>query len=124
MTDTVRIMPRQPIEAEPSAVKGRYAVVTYESEDGKARHTSTLPDVGWVEVSDPIVWDGSDAMIAEVAAALPSPWECHKAFLLNHHLRIRLVNDFADLNIWVEPGWRIRIEGGSFAILPPEECQS
>ena len=67
-----------------------------------------------------IVWDGTDAMIAEVAAALPSPWECHQAFLLNQHLRIRLVNDVTDLNIWVEPGWRIRIEGDGFAILPPE----
>lgn len=86
--------------------------------------TNGLNDTGstieLAKPAEPIVWDGSDAMIAEVAAALPSPWECHKAFLLNHHLRIRLVNDFADLNVWVEPGWRIQIVDDSFVILPPE----
>ena len=41
----------------------------------------TGPTIELAKPADPIVWDGSDAMIAEVAAALPSPWECHKAFL-------------------------------------------
>lgn len=118
MTDTVRIMPRQPIGAK----RDEFGEGYYTERGTSIVHRDYLNSggVGWVEVSDPIVWDGTDAMIAEVAAALPSPWECHKAFLLDQHLRIQLVNDFADLNVWVEPGWRIQIVGDSFAILPPE----
>lgn len=104
------VMPKRPLSVED----------TGKNNEWWSGRLGYLPKDHWHEVSDPIVWDGTDAMIAEVAAALPSPWECHKAFLLNHHLRIQLVNDFADLNVWVEPGWRIQIVDDSFAILPPE----
>ncbi|OPZ65837.1 MAG: hypothetical protein BWY85_00327 [Firmicutes bacterium ADurb.Bin506] len=119
MTDTVQIMPNHPIEVEPSAVKGRYAVVTYESEDGKERHTSILPDVGWVEVSDPITWDGSDHAAKAINDALPDGAAASPAETSVYgHLGIKSAGDHPRYAS-VEADWRIRIEGDSFVILPP-----
>lgn len=118
MTETVRIVPRQPIEAK------RYEFVEgYYTERGTSivhRDYLNSGGVGWVEVSDPIVWDGTDTMVAKVAAALPTPWWCHKAVLMPHDLRLRLVNNTAALDVWIEPGWRIQIVDDTFVILPPE----
>lgn len=115
MTEIVRIVPRQPIEAR--LVDGGCAYFWVDS--GGVERAGTPSD--WVEVSDPIVWDGTDTMVAKVAAALPTPWWCHKAVLMPHDLRLRLVNNTAGLDVWIEPGWRIQAIGDSFVILPPKD---
>lgn len=72
-----------------------------------------------------IVWDGSEASASAIANVLPGAWEvdsCYPGWLDIW----QMAPDDGEAFPWarLRPGWRIRIEGGSFAILPPEECQS
>ena len=77
----------------------------------------------WVEVSDPITWDGSDEAFEAIRAAL------------GHGVSgLRVYKSGPDYAEWLEiedgrtlvlighavPNARIRIEGDSFVILPPE----
>lgn len=72
MTDTVRIMPRQPIEAKRDEFGEGYYV-----ERGTSiiqRDYLNSGGVGWVEVSDPIVWDGEDSTEQRIRDLLMGTW--------------------------------------------------
>ncbi len=128
MTDTVRIMPRQPIGAK----RDEFGEGYYTERGTSIVHRDYLNSggVGWVEVSDPITWDGSDEVLGEIARLFPTS-------TLYPHTHIQGRNAFGDIRIVdyarypktgsagiLVLGGRIRIEGDSFAILPPEEVPS
>lgn len=132
MTDTVRIMPRQPIEARASGphsfAADRRGVKSYVAVDDEARvGECILPADKWVEVSDPIVWDGSDgsfAVIQHVLGKIGLTVEADGGNSMTWHILV--------IRGGGDPGWtgrelgnvslhaRIQIVGDSFVILPPE----
>lgn len=116
MTDTERIMPRQPIEAErvnrPPAFRSLGREVLHH--DG---HETFLSARYWHEVSDPIVWDGTDLAWVRVRAALPAGMEATAR--VDASMTIYRSSDDRILATVIRGG-RIRIEGDSFVILPPE----
>lgn len=123
MTETVRIVQRQPIEAK----RDEFGEGYYTERGASIVHRDYLNSggVGWVEVSDPIVWDGNEASTSVIADALPGAWEvdsCYPGWL---DIWQMAPND-GEAFLWarLRPGWRIQIVGDSFVILPPEECQS
>lgn len=122
MTDTVRIMPRQPIEAKRDEFGEGYYV-----ERGTSiiqRDYLNSGGVGWVEVPEPIVWDGSEASAKAINDALPDGHTASPAETSVYgHLGIKSAGDHPRYAS-IEADWRIRIEGDSFAILPPKEEQS
>jgi len=120
MTDTVQIMPRQPMEAKRDEFGEGYYV-----ERGTSiiqRDYLNSGGVGWVEVPEPIVWDRTDGAFDAIRAAFegtanyasrddnPSSGWGHSGCLWVG------VGQESSL---VPPGWRIQIVDDSFVILPP-----
>ena len=123
----VRIMPRQPIEAErinrPPAFRSLGREVLHH--DG---HETFLSARYWHEVSDPIVWDGSDAAHGAIEALLRP---LGVTILLDDidadeldepmpALQLRNISSAFPTVGFITPMGSIRAEGDSFAILPPE----
>jgi len=130
MTDTVRIMPRQPIEAKRDEFGEGYYV-----ERGTSiiqRDYLNSGGVGWVEVSDPIVWDGTDAAFDAIeellrplgVTILLDGIDAHELDEPMPALQLRDIFSAFPTVGFIPPMGRIRAEGDSFAILPPEEVQS
>ena len=124
MTDTVRIMPKQPIEAVPSDEIG---IATYRSWGREVVHhdgDETLMKANlWHEVSDPIVWDGTDESFRAIREALAHGQGVLEVWLgddeYEPHIEITSRSTLNRVGLVVH-GAGVRIEGDSFVILPSE----
>ena len=75
------------------------------------------------EVSDPIVWDGSDAALEAIRGAVSTALGC-VIVAGSIGTDVMLFSDKKRTIGIILDGGSVRIEGDSFVILPPEEVQS
>lgn len=117
MTDTVRIMPRQPFEV--ALGNGRY----WPTAETQQRATY-FPAEHWHEVSDPIVWDGSDESFRAIREALAHGQGVLEVWLgddeYEPHIEITSRSTLNRVGLVVH-GAGVRIEGDTFSIHPPKD---
>ena len=102
------VMPKRPLSVED----------TGENNEWWSGRLGYLPKDHWHEVSDPIVWDGTDEALAAIAVALPIGSRVGRS-PTNNKLPMHIYLGYGD-PVRVPVGWRIQVIGGSLAILPPE----